>query len=371
MTKPLQIALPLMLHSSTEPKKFLEAKKRIEALGEKYNIFLEVGVFLPFMPEDSRRKDNFSRQIENQKKYRLHIMMVETGIQKNNSLAYIPEDRTYNPLIPSNLEETIEQVAKLRDLDPNPLEDLTVAPHIGVVVSDRFEEGNFSLPGVYSVSDFVRYKKKITQQARERFLFLQGTANVFGLTLAVENAYPVVVEAPGFWDGAGSWFRRQNNSPEMRYEVLNDITNLTKISGQNLVFDLAHMAAAESVPFSFIRNKISPESLFLTMNVSSWEEYFKKIGRQEDYLDKSHAIHLSQIEGIGCGLSQGSLEASRWGGGGALPKLIPTERFVGVVSHAHRRGLPIALEPDYAFGPLNYKEADDLLEPILKLYNSS
>src|SRR3989338_3194458 len=131
----LEIVLPVMLHSDTEPEIFLQAKDRLEKLGRDYNVPIEVGAFLLYLPSHSRTPENFEKQVKNQERYRLPIRLVETGVQRNNALAYVLGDTTFNPEVPSDLERTIEQSARLRDLDENPVENLIVAPQVGVLIA--------------------------------------------------------------------------------------------------------------------------------------------------------------------------------------------------------------------------------------------
>ena len=84
---------------------------------------------------------------------------------------------------------------------------------------------------------------------------------------------------------------------------------------------------------------------------------------------QARAVHISQVEGIGVRLPANSEYAQRWGGGKTLQGLIPKERFVGVLKESQKRNIPVSLEPDYSFRPFTYKEADALLEPILRIYD--
>ncbi|HLA23015.1 MAG TPA: hypothetical protein VJZ93_00585 [Candidatus Nanoarchaeia archaeon] len=367
MTKLLQIALPLMLHFDKEIEAFLEAKDRIEILSDSYGVPTEVGAFLPFLPGHSIKSENFEKQLENERKYGIPIRLVETCIQRNNSLAYVPSDPTYNSEKPSDLGRTIDHVARLRDLDPNPRENLVVAPHVGVIVPHDLKEGDFSIPGFYSVPDFVKMRDKIIDTAESRFAGLQELGIQKGLTLAIENAYLAVVQDSSFWQTGNR--TEDMDKYKMHYEVLNDLPNLSKISRGNLVLDLAHLVAMEEIPNAFSRNNFSPDNLFATMGISSWDEYEKRVGMQEEYMAQARAVHISQVEGIGVRLPANSEPAQHWGGGKTLQGLIPKERFVDVLKESQRRNLPVSLELDYSFKPFTYKEADDLLEPILKIYD--
>jgi hypothetical protein len=368
MLNPLQITLPVMLHSDKEPRIFLESKKRIESLGEKYGIPLEIGAFLPFMPDKSRTKESFEKQIENQKKYKLPIRLVETGIHRNNSLAYVPGDPTYNPDISSDLEKTIEQTAKLRDLDPNPSESLVIAPHVGIIVTG-IPKADFSIPCFYSPEYFVEHRDEIINVATNRFSQLQNMAKEKGLTFAVENAYLAAVEDLTCW-----WMKsppsNNLNKYQMHHQTLNDFNSLKDISKGNMVFDMAHFWAMINLPAQFEKNKdiISPDVLFATMQISSWYEYLGKICMSEDYLKQSHAIHISQIGGIGFKLPPGTEMARRWNGEGKA--LIPSRAFRDTLKIAQKHNLPVAIEQDYSFSPLDYKEADSFIEPIFKNYLS-
>ncbi len=292
--------------------------------------------------------------------------MVETGIHRNNSLSYVPEDPTYNPDIPSDLERTIEQTAKLRELDPNPSESLVIAPHVGTIVIG-IQKTDFSIPCFYSPEYFVEHREEIINNSTNRFSQLQNMAKGKGLILAVENAYLAAVEDVTCW-----WMKSDSNlnKYQMHYQVLNDFNSLKKISKGNMVFDMAHFWAMINLPLQFEKNRdiASPNILFATMKISSWHEYWGKICMSEDYLKQSHAIHISQTEGIGFKLPAGSEVAKRWSEEGNA--LIPSQAFLSILKTAQERRLPVAIEQDYSLNPLDYKEADYFLEPIFKDYLS-
>jgi len=366
MPKPIQITLPVMLNSAPEVETFLSAKERIEALGTKYSVPVEVGAFLPFMPGFARKPDAYEAQLANQAKYRLPIRLVETGIQRQNSLAYAEGvDPTYNPEVTSDLNDVVDQVARLRDLDPNPLENLVVAPHIGILAVN-LDQGDYSIPGFLSVKDFADRREKLLVQATNRFGELRKRGESLGLDVCLENAYLASFQNSSYWQTQSR--PTEESSFDIVYETLNDLPSLLQISQGNIVFDLAHLAAMQNIPAQFAENKdvMLHDDLFSTMNISSWEEYNIRVGHLDHYLVSAQAVHISQVEGIGVRLPQGSEAARRWGGGGERLTLISPETFNRVVTFARDHNLPIGLEPDYSFDPLTFKEADRLLEPILK-----
>jgi len=367
MEKPLQIVLPVMLHFEEEVKTFRAAQQRLEALGQRYNIPINVGAFLLYLPAHSRKPESFAAQRKNQEKYGLPIRLVETGVEKANSLSYVKGDPTYNPEVQSDIDKVIEQVARLRDLDPHPLDSLVVAPQVGTKVLPALSEGDFSIPSFYSLKDFLNIKGILYQNARSTFDSLSTLAKKEGLVLALENAFPAVVENFDYWHD-------KSESPSakhiLHYQVFNDLKSLEDISGRKLVFDVAHFAAALSTLRLFEQNKdiVSYDALFATMGISSWSEYFNKIGELGDYLKQARAVHISQTDGIGIKVPSGTEEARRWGGAGELMPLVSPEVYHRVLKIAQQQGLPVSIEPEYSFKPLTYQEADNLLEPILQSY---
>ncbi|PIO08360.1 hypothetical protein COU59_01910 [Candidatus Pacearchaeota archaeon CG10_big_fil_rev_8_21_14_0_10_34_12] len=369
MASPLQINLPVMLHFEKEVQAFLEAKRRIETLGDSYDVPIDVGAFLLYLPNHARNPGSFEAQIENQRKHRLPIRLAETGVEGANGLSYGEGDPTYNPEKPSDMEKVIEQVAKLRDLDKNPLENLVVAPQVGILVADT-DRSSFLNPCFYSHGYFVNHRDKLFNRARGRFSKLKRLAEEKGLTLALENALLAQFEDSDYWHTLTSQDSETTTNFALDYGAFNDFNSLMTISQRSLVFDVAHFAAEANTQRQFEANGVKPGRLFATMEISSWQEYHEAVGNMNDYLTHARAIHLSQVEGIGLRLA-GTEEAERWGGGGALPPLIPVETQRSVLRFAQEKGLPVSLEPEYSLKPsLTYKEADDLLEPILRIYNS-
>ena len=370
MENPLQINLPVMLHFDEEVQAFLEAKQRLETLGQKHNVLIDVGAFLLYLPKHARTPENFRKQIENQKKYALPIRLAETGVEGSNGLSYGKGDPTYNPDDSSDIELVIDQVARLRDLDINPLESLVVAPQVGIMVAD-IEEDDFSKSCFYPLKYFVENREVILYRVKERFSQLQEYARKNGLTLAIENALLAQIEDSSYWHSLKHKDSEITADYKLNYGVFNDLESLTEISQRNIVFDLAHFAAEVNTPGQFEANKdsVNPESLFDTMGISSWLEYHGAIGQLDDYLVQARAVHLSQVEGIGLRLSAGTEAARRWGGGGELPPLISVETQQYVLREAQSRGLPVSLEPEYSLKPLTYEEADALVEPILEIYS--
>ncbi len=362
MVKTIELTLPVMLHSDKEPPVFLEAKQRIEAIGAELGLPIKVSAFLPFLPGKSRTSEGFASQLENQRRHRLPIALVETGVQQTNALSYVPTDPTFDSNKPSDLERTIEQAARLRDLDPSPKKGLVIAPHVGVLVADSIARGDFSRPSFYSVPDFVERRERIYGAAKERFAQLSDLAKKNGLRLGIENAYLAVVEDSSFWKDQTSTGRVQ-----LHYQVFNDLSSLVEISRGNVVFDAAHLAAMTNVPARFEANKglVKPDGLFATMGISSWDEYSHKVGSASDYLERSIAAHISQTDGIGVRLKPGTEDGRLWGCGEG-PDLTSVSTYHSILKAAQERGMPVGIEQDFKFSPLTYTEADPFLRLILQ-----
>jgi len=361
MTKPLQLTIPVMLHSDSEPERFLEAKDRLERLGDSYRVPIEVGVFLPYMPGSSRKSEAFEKQLANQRKYRLPIRLAETGIQRNNSLAYDSSDPTYDRKFLSQLTEVIDQVARLRDLDPSPRRELVVAPHVGILAVPM-EEGDFSKPGIYSVEDFVNLKDRLYTAAKRNFDNLSRQAAEKGLVLAIENAYPMAWENASFWQTGE---RQGTFGPT--YQAFNDLRSLLDLSNGNLVLDLAHLVSISDLPNQFARSQNHfPDEMFKVMGIDSWDSFLLAVGKKEDYFPSTRALHISQADGVGVRVSKDSTDAMVWGGAKRLPPLISNAEHAEVLRKAMERDLPVNIEEDYSFNPLNFLEADAFLEPILQ-----
>tara|TARA_Y100000310_G_scaffold167546_2_gene167414 strand:- start:54656 stop:55753 length:1098 start_codon:yes stop_codon:yes gene_type:complete len=360
----LKLALPVMLHEEGEIQAFLKAKERIEGLGEEHGVPIDVGAFLLYLPGCSRTPESFEAQVENQRKHKLPIRLVETGVQRENSLAYAEGDPRFDLEKSSDLEIVIDQAARLRDLDPNPSERLVVSTQVGVYIVD-IDEGDFSKPGFYSPKDFFENREFVFDNVKNRFAELKDFAARKSIVFALENVLPADVQDSNYWhvgDGSGS------RNFELHYAPFTGLNSVLAISQGNLVFDVAHLVASIKLPNQFTSNGIYTGTLFDTMGVSSWGVYHNALGKLDDYLDRALAVHISQVEGIGLRLPAGTDEARHWGGGGELPPLISVETHRHILRNAQERGLPVALEPDYGFKPLNYKEADELLEPILEGY---
>lgn len=367
MEKPLQLALPLMLHSESEIPAFVKAQERLRKIGNEEGVPLNTGAFLLFLPSHSRKPESFEKQLENQRTHRLPIRIVETGVQRQNSLSYDPRDPTYDPTLSSDLERTLEHVALLRDLDPTAPSRLVVAPHVGILVFDSLKKGDFSRPGFYSINDFVELREDLFGRAQERFGKLADKAGRLGLRLALENTYSAVFENIGFWQRQGGGF-------EMDYQVFNDFPSLDSISGGSLVFDSAHFAAMHALPASFQANQdvIHPGTLFKTLNISSWQVFQERAGTVRDYLDRSHGLHLSPTDGPGIRVPAGSEDGRRWGDGTG-PDLTPPESYNLYVQTARDRGLPVAIEVDYNVKDPNFdfSEADPFVRSLLTSYRES
>ncbi|MDP4039126.1 MAG: hypothetical protein Q8P57_00920 [Candidatus Pacearchaeota archaeon] len=364
MKQKLQITLPVMMHFDAEIQTFLEAKSRLESIGDGVGVPLEVGAFLPFMPAHSRKPESFEKQLRNQEIHKLPIRLVETGIYHTNALSYVPGNPTYDAEKPSDLERVVIQGAKMRDLDSTAPKALVVAPHVGIFVIGSLAEGDFSHPSIYSVADFVKLRERLLQDSKQEFDRLEGVASGLGLQLAVESSHLACMQ-----DDLRYWEKGTHGYTPLRqidYQVLNDIVSLKHISSGNLVLDANHLAVNQNVPRRFKDNGYDPSHLFSTMNISSWEEYGEKTGEVADYLPLSHAIHISPVDGIGVRL-EGTEEGKLWGDGTG-PDTTSRESYKLLLDEAHRRNLPVALEPEFGLKPLTYREADEFLEPVLRAY---
>ncbi len=360
----LQLALPVVLNNESEPIAFLAAKERIEALAGKFNVPVEVGAFLAFMPGFARNPANFEKQVENQKKHRLPIRLVETGVQGNNSLAYIPEDPTYNLNMSSQLESVIIQAARLRNLDPTAPERLVIAPHVGVQTVVGYNgnvpiaKGDFSIPGVYSPEDFEEQEDKIHNRVQENFNKLETIGRKLGLQLAIENAPPIEV-------------KNNHLRPGLNYHLLpfNERDELDSISNGSLVLDVSHLAISNFTPDQIIGNNAvqGERALFEMMNINNWVAYRNLIGKAESYFPSVKALHMSQASGIGFDLPSGP-EYDKWGGKGTGEGLLSMQDFHKYFDFARRNNLPISVEEVYDTKNLTYLEADRFLEPIFASY---
>lgn len=363
MSRKLQVTLPVMLHFEKEIETFLEAKKRLEAIGDRTGVPLEVGAFLPFMPNHSRKPESFDKQLENQKKYHLPIRLVETGVYHKNALSYAEDNPTYDFTKPSDLERTIMHVAKLRDLDLTAYGKLVVAPHMGILVIDSIKEGDFSNPSIFSFRDFMCNKEFLYQKSKAEFTRLSNIASALRLKLAIEPAHLACVENVFH-------YQDKKGSHEMVHQVFNDLTSLLDISRGHLVLDANHLAVNRNVPARFKMNGYDPAALFATMGISSWDEYIKRVGEVKDYLPHAHGVHISSVDGIGVRLKPGTENGRLWGDGTG-PDTTRTADYNLMLRTAQERGLPVAIEQEYELKPLTYREADLFLEPVLTAYAES
>ncbi len=366
MSKTLDLTLPVMLHFDAEIPTFLAAKERLEKLGAKYGVLTHVGAFLPYMPGHSRKPANFDKQLVNQQKYRLPIWLVETGIDSQNSLAYVPGNPTFRPDIKSEYESVLEQVARLRDLDPKPVANVVVGPHIATQVTNDLKEGDYSRMGLYSPADFARLRTQLFEQSKTRFGELITKSRSLGLRMAIENAPPVTFADYGFWSGGS-----RQAKLELRYHGFNSLDDIVEISEASQIIDLTHLAGAIDTPKAFTKNGASHDTLFTVMGVSNWDEFSQRVGSYEDHLANAVAIHLSGVEGIGVRLAKDTPEAKRWGGSGTLPNLLTPSQYASFIEFSMLREIPVAIEEDFITpekpaAQLDYKEADAFLEPILK-----
>ncbi len=361
---PVQIALPVMLHVDNEIDIFRKAQERLMKLGDSCGVPVEVGAFLLYLPSHSRKPENFAKQLANQEIHHLPIRLAETGVQRQNSLSYAPGDPTHNASIASDLESTMDQVARLRDLDPTAPEKLVVAPHVGIIAFDSIPPGDFSHPGFYAVGDFVEQRDEMYKRSKARFSELSKKASANGLHLALENAYSAVVEDVGHWQG-------QKGTYGLEYQVFNDLPSLRDISGGHLVLDLAHFAAMQNIPARFEANKdlVSSDSLFATLGISSWDEFPAKAGQLGDYLPRVRGFHFSSQDGLGIRVPKATEEGRRWGDGTGQD-LTSMETYHQCLRWAQENALPVAIEEDYNIKPLTFNEADAFLGPILRSYKS-
>lgn len=367
MDKRLKIALPLMIHQVSEIEAFNEAKKCLIDLGEETGVPLEVGAFLVYLPGSSRTPEALARQVQNQTKNRLPIFLVETGVQQANALSYGPADPTYKSARVSDLETTLEQAARLRDLDPCPQSKLVVAPHVGILVVDSLAQGDFSLPSFYSLPDFKARRNELYERARSRAEKLGDQAEKSGLLLAIENTFSAVVENAGFWE-------KRPRDPELNfginYQAFQDITSLLEISRGELVLDVNHLTAMQAIPDRFRRNEdTASDTLFAVLGINSWGEFKSQAGTLQDYLPYTRAFHLSPVDGLGIRVPRNTEIGKRWGDGTG-PDLIDKKTYNHCLTQAIKEGLPVAIEVDYSFNPLTFKEAVQFLEPILRDYRA-
>ena len=356
----LRITLPVMMHFDAEIETFLAAKKRLEVLGEKTGVPLEVGAFIPFMPNHARKPENFEKQIKNQEKHKLPIWLVETGIYHTNAISYSPGNPTYDSSKPSDLERVIDQSARLRDLDPTAPKNLIVAPHVGIFVLESLSKGDFSHPSLYSVPDFVGLRESLYRQTKENFASLKTKATSLDLQLAIESSHLAAFE--NIW----SW-QKEERQPEMDYQVFNDLSSLTELSGGNIILDANHLAVNRNVPGRFKANNYDPAALFATMSINSWEEYAKKVGQVQDYLPHVHGLHISHVDGMGVKLKPGTKNGKLWGDGTG-PDTTSAADYNLLLRTAQQRNWPVAIEQEFDLKPLTYQEADKFLEPVLKDY---
>jgi len=363
----LSLVLPVVLNNEPEPIAFLSAKRRIEALADKYNVPVEVGAFLAFMPGFARNPANFEKQIENQKKYKLPIRLVETGVQENNSLAYTPEDPTFNPEMPSQLESVVRHVAILRDIDSTAPERLVVAPHVGVQTVAKYyhgvesiKQGDFGRPGVYSPEDFQELENKIYDRVEENFGRLKEVGGRKGLELALENTPPIEVK------------NNHLNLPGLHYHLLpfNEREKLIKLSNGKIVLDVSHLAISNFTPEQINGNKSieGQEALFRIMRLDNWDAYRNAMGKPESYFPYAKALHMSQASGIGFELPSGP-ECDIWGGKGTGNGLLSNQDFHKFFDFARANNLPVCIEEVYDTKNLTFREADAFLEPIFAGYS--
>lgn len=364
MSKPLRLTLPVMLHSDTEIPIFQAAGERLEALGAQYGIPVKVGAFLPYMPGHARKPKNFVNQIRNQQRYGLPIWLAETGIEGTNSLVYTPGNPIYNPEAPADHERILEQVAKLRALDPEPRAKVVVGPHIAAqfALPQDIKPGSVA---VYVPEQFAQERDALYGAAKVRFAKLSKAAGDLGLTLATEIAPLATFEDHNFWDDGG------RKVTAMRYHAFNTLESLLDISEGRIVLDTTHLAGTLDAPDSFTRNNEDPTRLFLAAGVSNWDEFRAKTGSFENYLSHAHALHISGAEGIGVRLKE-ETGARKWGGAGLLPSLISNIQYAKMLNHAMANDMVVAVEEDFIDEPLkpkeklDYVEADAFLEPIFK-----
>ncbi|MEK6824417.1 MAG: hypothetical protein AABY02_01050, partial [Nanoarchaeota archaeon] len=190
-----------------------------------------------------------------------------------------------------------------------------------------------------------------------------------GLQLALENTYSAVFENAGFWEKNP---KDPNLNFGMNYQVFQDFASLTDISRGNIVLDINHLTAMQNIPAQFKKNTdvITPETLFATLGIKSWDEFAAKAGTIRDYLPHARAFHLSPTDGLGIRVPKGSPDGARWGDGTG-PDLTDAITYNFCIQHARKQGLSVAIEADFTFKPLTFREADDFLAARLQDYKTS
>ena len=354
--KRIFIALPVMLHKKGEIEAFLSAKERIEAKYSSPRSKVEVGAFSYMLPFTLKEENKIS-QIENQKSYRLPLYHVQSPILNEHALTHDSgEEARFG--VKSRLEEALEHSAKLIDLSRAAPFNLVFDTHAGVFVYPHLDEEH-PVPGVYSVPGFVKNRKRLFDQAAERFSKLKETGDSYGIEVVLENE-PIVSVEP-------SRILSESGAPRIGFKPFADPEDLNTISSIH-TFDSSHYAVARSVPSRFEINNLSPESLFKVFNINSWEEYRNRICVAEDYQNGLRAIHLSNTEGVGIHLTDEE-EISKWGRDGTVEGELSQEELKSAVNLAASRGIPAVLEVDYNLKKIpdnKFIEADAFLDYVFK-----
>ena len=142
---------------------------------------------------------------------------------------------------------------------------------------------------------------------------------------------------------------------------------IQEISGENVTFDSAHLAASRSIPELVKRNgsKDVERILFELYNLTSWDDYLAKVPTLERSMQSARAIHIGNSSGIGLHLSPDL--TLLWGDGG-MEGFMTKSELGRIVRGAHTTGKPLIIEADYDVKniPKNqFKEADELLKYVL------
>jgi len=342
-----------MLHYEGEVKAFLNAKKRIEILGESQGVPMKVGAFLYYFPK-AISDENVALQIVNQRKYKLPIIHAQTPIYGENCLAYDSDDIRFGRK--GLLEKTIEQCATLRDVSGQ-TESFDVNAHPGILVDDSPE--NLTIPCVYPIAEFLEKRDKLFKKSTERFTQLTEFARRYGLGTVLENSIP-------------AFYARQFNdvAPKVHFLPFVDFPSIMQISGDNLTFDSAHWGSTRLAPEILERNQLinEREIVFKMHGISSWEEYLALHPDFPEYLEHTRALHLSNVDGIGVGLDYSSELARKWGKSGNNEGYIPISDFRKMINYTRERDVPVIIEVEYDVKniPVNqFKEADDFLKHVL------
>jgi len=346
----LTVGLPVMIHNVEEINAFLAAKERLESSRD-YGIPLDVAAFLFLHPRFALTDENKVKALENQQKYRLPIIQIETPLQGRNSLVYDLKDQERFGEV-SQLEMVVELASKLKESDKS-AHGLTIDTHVGILVSENLESAN-PFAGVYSVNGFNDNKPELFERVRTRFGQLAEKAKKNGHVMVLETVPYVTFEKKPFGPVTQHW-----------YYPLSEMEDLEHISQGNITFDAAHLSKSRVLPQLVQRaNALNVErTIFELYGLSSWDEYMLKIPSIDRSLQNARAVHLGNSAGID---QRGFGSDSVWSGEG--PGLLTKDELGRIVRSAHVRKIPVIVEADYDIKNLSqkqFREADDLLKYAL------